>query len=114
MEHTIDATNKSLGRLASEIAVLLRGKNEASFLRHTKPVNKVKVTNTNQIKITGNKLSNKVYTRHSGQPGGLKRTTLNELIQKKGMKEALRKAVYGMLPDNKLRAIMMNNLNITD
>ncbi len=114
MEHTLDATNKSLGRVASEAALLLRGKENPSFLRHVKPTNKVKILNASQLKITGNKRDGKVYLRHSGYPGGQKKETLAEMETKKGLTEALRLAVYGMLPDNKLRSIMMNNLNITE
>lgn len=114
MEHIIDASGQSLGRLASQVAVLLRGKDQAVFLNHTRPTAKVKVTNVSQILITGNKRDGKVYTRHSGQPGGLKTETLSEVITKKGMAEALKRAIYGMLPANKLRSVMMNNLTISE
>ncbi|HEY4483607.1 MAG TPA: 50S ribosomal protein L13 [Candidatus Paceibacterota bacterium] len=114
MEHTIDATNKSLGRLASEIAMKLRGKDSPSFLPYVKPVNKVKIVNANQVKITGQKSAQKIYTRHSGHPGGLKSLTLEKLREKKGVSNIIEKAVYGMLPDNKLRPIMMKNLTIND
>lgn len=113
-QHTIDATDKSLGRLASEVAVLLRGKNDASFMRHLKPTNKVKVVNASKIKFTGDKLNNKIYNHHTGYPGGLKSATLGNMLERKGIASVLEKAVYGMLPDNKLRAIMMKNLNIND
>src|SRR3990167_7060694 len=108
MQYTLDATGKVLGRLASEIVVILRGKNSPAFLPHLTPKNKVTVTNASQIHITGNKLSAKVYKHYSGYPGGLKSETLQGVIDKKGMSEALKKAVYGMLPNNKLRRIMMN------
>jgi large subunit ribosomal protein L13 len=114
MEYTLDAANKSLGRVASDAAVILRGKNSPDFLRHVKPKNKVKVVNASLIKTTGNKREAKVYLRHSGHPGHQKSETLDDVITKKGMTEALKRAVYGMLPDNKLRAIMMNNLNISE
>ncbi|MEK7136013.1 MAG: 50S ribosomal protein L13 [Patescibacteria group bacterium] len=114
MEYTLDATNKPLGRLASEVAVYLRGKDTPTFERHLKPKNKVRVINAGHITVSGSKREDKVYLRHSGYPGGQKGRTLNELATKKGMSEALKIAVRGMLPDNKLRSIMMNNLTITE
>ncbi len=114
MEHTLDATNKPLGRVASAAAVLLRGKNTPDFLRHLKPKNRVRIINAGQLTFSGNKRAAKTYLRHSGYPGGQRTETLDELIAKKGVTEALRRAIYGMLPDNKLRAIMMKNLIITE
>ena len=114
MQHTLDATNKPLGRLASEVAVLLRGKDNPDFLRNVKPKNKVQVINAAKIAITGGKREGKVYFRHSGYPGHQKSDTLGEVETKKGLSEALRRAVYGMLPPNKLRSIMMNNLVINE
>ncbi|MEX0910267.1 MAG: 50S ribosomal protein L13 [Candidatus Paceibacterota bacterium] len=114
MEHTIDATNKSLGRLASEIALKLRGKDQPSFLPYVTPINKVTIINATNVKITGQKSNQKIYTRHSGYPGGLKSITLAKLKDKKGITEIITKAVYGMLPANKLRPVMMKNLTIKD
>ena len=114
MEYTIDATGKSLGRLATEAVVILRGKNNPSFAPHLTPTNKLTVTNASKIKVTGNKLADKLYRRHSGQPGGEKYETLTELITKKGYDEAIRRAVDRMLPTNRLHKIMMSNLKIQD
>jgi len=97
--YKIDATNKVLGRLASKIAILLN------------TGDKVIVTNTDKIKITGKKLKKKVYYHHSGYPGGLKKITLEELM-KKDSREVLRKAVWGMLPKNKLRKQRIKNLKL--
>ena len=114
MEHIIDATNKPLGRLASEIAMKLRGKDKPDFLPYVTPINKVIIINSNSVKFTGQKSNQKIYTRHSGYPGGLKSITLEKLKDKKGVSEIITKAVYGMLPANKLRPVMMKNLTIKD
>lgn len=114
MEHTLDATNITLGRVASAAAVLLRGKDTASFERYEKPKNKVKIINASKMAVSGKKMTDKVYLRHSGYPGNQKAETLAKVITKKGSGEAIRRAVYGMLPDNKLRAVMMKNLLITE
>ena len=111
-QHIIDAAGVSLGRLASRIAILLRGKNKANFVRHLDQRESVDVENIDKVKITGNKLNDKIYYRHSQYPGGLKETKMKDLIAKKGMAEILRKAVYGMLPNNKLRKAMMKRLTI--
>jgi large subunit ribosomal protein L13 len=110
----IDATDQAIGRVASKVAMLLRGKNTPSFTPHLKPVNKVVVSNASKMKISEMKASQKIYFRHSHQPGGGKYPTLNQVASKKGYREILRKAVYGMLPDNRLRAIMMTNLKISE
>jgi len=106
-----DATGVPLGRLASRVAQVLMGKNLASFDPSVHHNAKVVVINASHIKLTGNKLSQKTYYHHSGYPGGLKQTTLEELIAKKPA-EALRRAVDGMLPTNKLRAARIDNLKV--
>ena len=108
----IDASGKSLGRLATKIAVLLRGKDQADFAPHKDEGVFVEVKNINEMKITGNKLKGKVYYHHTGRPGGFRETTMEELIAKKGKAEVLRRAVYGMLPKNKLRAQQIKQLLI--
>ncbi len=107
--HTIDATNKSLGRLASEVALLLMGKNKATFQRHIDGGDLVAVINFDAVKITGNKRDQKSYYRHSGYPGGLKEVKLKDLLANQPQ-EVLKKAVYGMLPKNKLRPLMIKRL----
>lgn len=112
--HTIDATGKKLGRLASEIAVLLMGKNRTDFARNKIPNIKIEVTNASAISVDPVKAKAKEYSSYSGYPSGLRKETLEHLAKRLGMKEVLKKAVNGMLPKNKLRARMMNNLSIKD
>jgi len=114
MEHTIDAKGKSLGRVATQAAVLLMGKNTPAFEKNT--VASIKVTNVNasQIKQTAKKLKETLHERYSGHPGGLKFRSNEQIIAKKGFGELFKLAVYGMLPTNKLRPLMMKNLTITD
>lgn len=112
MEHIIDAQGKKLGRIASEAAKLLMGKNRADFARNNVPDIKVKIINTSKADMNNKKLNNKVYTTYSGYPGGLKQSSMKKIVNDKGMKEVFRKAVIGMLPDNKLKAKMMLNLKI--
>jgi len=109
--YTIDAAEKVLGRLASEIAILLRGKNKSNFVPYKDEGGIVKVINASKLKLTGKKVSQKVYYRHSGYMGGLK-TTPFEKIFDENPALVLKKAVYGMLPVNKLRAKMMKRLII--
>lgn len=111
-EHTLDATGQSLGRLASQIAIILRGKDRADFANNLDLGGSVVVTNVDQVKVTGNKLDTKIYYKASNRPGGLKKTKLKALVADKGWSEVLRRAVYQMLPDNKLRPGMMKRLTI--
>ncbi len=110
--HKIDATNQPLGRLASRIAILLRGKHKTQFTPHIDDGDFVEIENIDKLKFTGNKLKQKTYYRHSTYPGGLKSEKLNERINRKGYEDVLRHAVRGMLPDNKLRKQMMKRLII--
>jgi len=107
--HTIDATNKVLGRLATEIAVLLRGKQKSTFQPNQDMGDFVIVKNIARIKITGKKLENKKYYHHTGYMGGLKTTSLKKLFEKSPA-EVLRRTVFGMLPVNKLRAEQIKRL----
>lgn len=100
---TIDAENKSLGRVAVEVAVSLRGKNKVSFVPYMDMGDTVIVKNVDKMKYTGNKLEGKKYHRFTGYLGNLKTATLKEFLTKKGPKEVLRKAVMGMLTKNTLR-----------
>lgn len=109
--HFIDAGDKILGKLASDIAVLLMGKNKAVYSPNEELGDKVVVTNVEKIAITGNKLTNKVYQRYTGYPGGLRTETLKSLKERRPT-EVLRKAVKGMLPKNKLLKERMSNLYI--
>lgn len=107
--HTIDATNKVLGRLATEIAVLLRGKNKPDFAPNKDIGDFVIIKNVDKIKLTGKKLEKKVYYHHTGYLSGLKKTSLKRLFEKEPG-QVLKKAVFGMLPKNKLRAKQIKRL----
>lgn len=107
--YTIDAKDKVLGRLATEIVLLLRGKNKPDFMPNKDSENVVVIKNIKDIKITGNKLENKTYFTHSGYLGGDKHTPMKKIFDK-DPGELLRKAVYGMLPKNKLRDRQINRL----
>lgn len=106
----IDATDKSLGRLAVEVAVSLRGKNRPDFVPYKDMGDTVVVKNIDKMKFTGNKLENKKYFHFTGYLGNLKTATLKEYLAKKGPKEVLRTAVMGMLTKNKLRARQIKRL----
>ncbi len=108
--HIIEAEGKSLGRLAVEVAVLLRGKHKPDFVPYKDVGDTVIVKNIDKMKFTGNKLENKNYFRFTGYLGNLKKMTLKEFLNKKGPKEVLRKAVMGMLAKNKLRAEQIKRL----
>ena len=113
-EKTIDASGKTLGRVASEIAVVLMGKNKASFKRNVFSGSFVKVINSSKVKITQKKLEEIYHTRYSGYRGGLRILKGTETKEKKGLKELVKLAVYQMLPGNKLRREMMKNLEVKD
>lgn len=110
-EYSFDAAGQILGRLASKITLILRGKHVPGFLPNKIAGYKITVYNTDQLKFTGNKLEVKKYYWHSGYPGGLKSRTLKDFMAKDS-REVLRMAVYGMLPKNKLRSRFIKNLKI--
>jgi large subunit ribosomal protein L13 len=99
--HVVDAEGQTLGRLASVIAEVLAGKRSAWYTRHADAGDFVVVVNAEKIAVTGNKLQDKRYWRHSGYPGGIKSRTLAEQLERRP-EEVLRKAVRGMLPKNRL------------
>lgn len=107
--HTIDATGKVLGRLASEIAILLRSKHRPDFLPYKDTGDFVIIKNVDKIKLTGKKTEQKIYYHHTGFLGGLKETSLKKLLKEKPT-EVLKKAVFGMLPKNKLRSKQIKRL----
>jgi large subunit ribosomal protein L13 len=111
MEYQIDATKKVFGRLATEIAILLRGKNLASYEAHILPKHKVIVSGITKIVFTGKKKEQKKYYHYSGYPGGMKtRVLANEFEKNPG--RVFRAAIYGMLPKNKTRDKIIKNLII--
>lgn len=109
--HTIDATNKPLGRLAVEIATLLRGKHKPTFVSNKDEGDFVEVKNIKNIKVTGKKMDNKIYYHHTGHPGGLRKIPMKRIFAN-NPGEILKKAVYGMLPKNKLRSRVIKRLKI--
>ena len=109
--HLIDAEGKTLGRLSTEIAKLLRGKHKVTFTPHVDGGDYVVVINADKIEVTGKKRDNKVYRHHTGYIGGLKEINFKKLQEKKP-EEVIRLSVSGMLPKNKLRAPMMKRLRI--
>ncbi len=102
MNYIIDATNKKIGRLASEIAVILQGKKSAKYEPRLESEDSVIIKNAGKISIGAKKMDQKIYYRHTTQIGHLKKETLKMLLEKKGVAEVLRRAVKGMLPKNKL------------
>lgn len=109
--HLIDAEGKTLGRLASEAAALLRGKHKPQFTPHIDTGDFVIVINAEKIVLTGNKMQQKKYYTHSQYPGGLKTTTAAEMINKKPHR-IIELAVYGMLPKNKLGSALQGKLKV--
>lgn len=107
--HTIDAANKILGRLAVEIAMLLRGKNKLDFRPNKDGGDIVIIKNADKIIVTGKKFDNKIYYHHSGYMGGLKEIPYKKIF-KNNPGEVIKRAVYGMLPKNKLRDIQIKRL----
>lgn len=110
--HIIDAKGRVPGRVATEIAVILMGKDRTDFARNRIPDVLVEVVSSSEMNLSAKKLREKMYSSHSGYPGALKRETQGHVVETKGPQEVLRRAVYGMLPKNKLRALMMKNLKI--
>jgi len=109
--YVVDAEAKTLGRLATQIAGVLRGKGKPAYTPHVDSGDFVIVVNAEKIHVTGKKLDQKIYYHHSGYPGGLRERTLREQLDRRP-EEVLRKAVKGMLPKNKLAAVHLNKLKI--
>ena len=109
--YVVDATDKTLGRLTSEIAKVLRGKNKPVYTPHIDTGDYVIVVNAEKIAVTGKKLDQKIYYNHSDYVGGMKETTLREMMDKKPEK-VIELAVKGMLPKGPLGRTMMNKLHV--
>jgi large subunit ribosomal protein L13 len=109
--HVVDANGAVLGRLASQIASRLRGKTNPMFTPHVDMGDWIVVVNAEKIRLTGNKLSQKMYYRHSGYPGGLKEISAGKLLQKRP-EDLIKIAVKGMLPRNSLGRKMLTKLKI--
>ena len=109
--YVVDATDMTLGRLASEVAKVLRGKNKAIFTPHIDTGDYVVVINASKVKVTGKKLDQKIYYHHSDYVGGMKETTLREMLAKKPEK-VIELAVKGMLPKGPLGRQMFTKLHV--
>ena len=109
--YVVDATGHTLGRLSSEIAAVLRGKNKPTFTPHIDTGDYVIVVNADKIKVTGKKLSQKIYYNHSDYPGGMRETTLEQMMAKDST-EVIRLAVKGMLPKGPLGRSMITKLHV--
>lgn len=114
MKYTIDAKDKSLGRLASEVAALLNAKNSVQFVKNRVADVQVLVENASKMKITGKKMEQSVHKTYSGYPGGFTERNYEYVVAKKGYAELLRHAVSGMLPKNKLQDLKMKNLEVKE
>jgi large subunit ribosomal protein L13 len=109
--HLVDAEGQILGRLATQIADTLRGKRKPEYTPHCDTGDFVVVVNAAKIRVTGKKLTDKIYYRHSGYPGGLRSRTLAEMLERRP-EEVIRKAVKGMLPRNRLARQQLTKLKI--
>jgi large subunit ribosomal protein L13 len=109
--YVIDATDLVLGRLASRVAMVLRGKNKPDFTPHVDCGDNVIIVNAGKVRLTGKKLTDKVYVRHTGFPGGQRFTKAQDLLRKKPY-SLLEEAVRGMLPKTKLGSKLFNNLHV--
>ncbi len=109
--HLVDAEGRTLGRLATEIATILRGKNKPQYTPHVDTGDFVVVVNADRVVVTGKKAEQKVYRRHSQRPGGLKEVSYEQMLERKP-EEILRKAVRGMMPKNRLGRQQFRKLKI--
>lgn len=109
--HLVDAEGRTLGRLASEIARILRGKNKPQYTPHVDTGDFVVVVNAEKVAVTGRKAEQKVYRRHTGYPGGLRENSYERMMERKPA-EVLRKAVYGMMPKTRLARQQFRKLKI--
>ena len=109
--HVIDATDQTLGRMSTRIARLLMGKHKPGYTQHLDTGDYVVVTNAAKIHVTGNKLTQKIYYRHTGYPGGLRSINLQDLLAKHPTR-VIEKSVRGMLPHTRLGAQMFKKLKV--
>jgi large subunit ribosomal protein L13 len=113
-EYLIDAQGKRLGRLATEIASILIGKNRVDFVKYKAPEVEVKIVNARLMDVSEKKASQETYQTYSGHPGGRKVETLGHLAGRRGYAEVIRRTVKGMLPKNRLTDVRMKNLTINE
>lgn len=108
--YTIDATDRTLGRVASEAAHALLGKRSANYAQNLALPMQVIIENASKLHLPARRTAGKIYTRYTGYPGGLREMSMADMIAKKGIEEVVKKTVDGMIPRNKLRAPRMKNL----
>jgi len=113
-QHTINASGKHLGRVATQVAMLLMGKHRTDAARHVVAPVSVTVEHASKLLLSERKRTQKMYERYSGYPGGRRTSSMQKVIEQKGYAELVRKAVYGMLPNNRLRAQRMKHLAVTE
>jgi large subunit ribosomal protein L13 len=111
--YTIDATDRTLGRVASEAAHALLGKRSVHFAKNQALPVTVVVANASKLHLPARRTAGKIYTHYTGHPGGLREISMEEMITKKGIAEVVKKTVDGMIPRNKLRKPRMKNLIVT-
>lgn len=111
--HTIDADGKRLGKVATEAATVLMGKNDPTFAKHTVADVKVVIENTSKLDISEKK-EKEIYQSYSGYPGGRRTETLSHLAERLGYSEVVRRTVAGMLPNNKLKKRLLQNLTVSE
>ena len=109
--YVVDATDKTLGRMATEIANRLRGKHKPEFTPHVDTGDYVVVVNAEKVKVSGNKTTDKMYYHHTGYPGGIKSISFDKLLDK-APERAIESAVKGMMPKNKLSRAMLSKLKV--
>lgn len=109
--YVVDATDKTLGRMATEIANRLRGKHKPEFTPHVDTGDYVVVVNAEKVKVSGNKTTDKMYYHHTGYPGGIKSISFDKLMDK-APERAIESAVKGMMPKNKLSRAMLSKLKV--
>ncbi|DBA03246.1 TPA: hypothetical protein N0F65_011605 [Lagenidium giganteum] len=110
--HVVDAKGQVVGRLASQLAPILRGKHKPTYAPNVDCGDYIVVINAKDLVLTGDKWNQKLYRWHTGYVGGLKERTAKEMAARKGAEEVLRRAVYGMLPKNKMRDVHAKKLKI--
>ena len=112
--HVIDATDRTLGRVASEAAHALLGKRSVHFVKNQALPVKVTINNARKLHLPTRRTKGKIYTHYTGYPGGLREVSMEMMIAKKGIAEVVRKTVDGMIPRNKLRNPRMKNLIVNE
>lgn len=114
MKHTIDAQGKKIGRIASQVAIILLGKHSPSFAKNKVSADKVEIINASKVDLTLKKKTDDIFVTYTGFRGGLKNESLGQLINRRGMTEVFRRAVTRMLPNNRLRDDRIKNLIIKE